>query len=196
VSRFVRRALLVAVLALVAVPFTAVGSSAQEGPDLSITVRKVVVGTGAPSAVSVDCSGNPEKEAQAAIVEVLNFDAQGDPVPGGDTDFAIEDGAWVSLGSSGAGGECTFTEIVTGGASSTSWTCDYTFTPASAPAAAQVLQAGCQVSAGSGTGPATVIYPGNQDVSEQASTVVFTNTFASSPIQPAPQVVAQPAFTG
>jgi hypothetical protein len=197
VSKFVRRSLLLAVLALVAVPFTAVGSSAQEAPDLSITVRKVVVGTGAPSAVSVDCVGNRDEEAEATVVEVLHFDAQGNPVASGDTDFAIEDGAWVSLGSSGAGGQCTFTETITGNAASTSWTCAYTSTAVSIPSAAQVLQAGCQAAAGSGTGPATVIYPGNQEVSEQASTVVFTNTFTTTPpVQPASQVVAQPAFTG
>jgi len=194
---------LLAVLALIAVPFTAVGSSAQEAPDLSITVRKVVIGTGAPSEVSVNCVGNRDGDAEATIVEILKFDAQGNPVPGGDTDFAIEDGAWVEVGSSGAGGQCTFTEVTTGGAASTAWTCAYTFTPASAPAATQVQQAGCQGAAGSDTGPATVIYPGNQEVSEQASTVVFTNTFGSAPpiqpiepIHPAAQVVAQPVFTG
>jgi hypothetical protein len=194
---------LLAVLALVALPFTAVGSSAQEVPDLSITVRKVVIGTGAPSEVSVNCVGNPDDEAQATIVEVLKFDAHGNPVPGGDTDFAIEDGAWVELGSSGAGGQCTFTETTTGGAVSTAWTCTYSATPVSAPTASQIVQAGCQGAAGSDTGPATVIYPGSQDVSVQASTVVFTNTFGSAPpvvpdtpIQPAAQVVAQPVFTG
>jgi hypothetical protein len=44
-----------------------------------------------------------------------------------------------------------------------------------------------------------VNYPGNAEVFEQASTVVFTNTFATTPlqpIQPAPRVVARPAFTG
>ena len=43
-------------------------------------------------------------------------------------------------------------------------------------------------------GPVQVNYPGDADVEEQASTVVFTNTFAD-PI-PAAQIVAQPAFTG
>jgi hypothetical protein len=191
--RIIRRSLLLAVLALVALPFTAVGSSAQEAPDLSITVRKVVSGTGAPSAVSVDCLGNP--------VEALNFDAQGNPVASGaDTDWAIEGGAWVLEGGAGEGGECTFTETATGGASSTAWTCAYTFVPPSGGTATVIQQAGCQAAAGSGVGPATVLYPGSGEVEEQASTVVFTNTFGSAPpdapIQPAAQVVAQPAFTG
>jgi hypothetical protein len=190
---------LLAAFAVAVLPLSAVTSGAQEAPDLSISVRKVVVGTGAPSAVSVDCVGNSDN-AEATVAEVLPFDAHGNPVASGaDTDFAIEDGAWVSLGSSGAGGQCTFTEVTTGGAASTAWTCAYTFTPASAPAATQIQQAGCQGNAGAGVGPVTVLYPGNQDVSEQASTVVFTNTFTSAPlppIQPAAQVVAQPAFTG
>ena len=48
--------------------------------------------------------------------------------------------------------------------------------------------------------PVTVLYPGSGEVEEQASTVVFTNTFGSAPpnppAQPASQVVARPAFTG
>jgi hypothetical protein len=40
-------------------------------------------------------------------------------------------------------------------------------------------------------------HPGQFEVDEQISTVVFTNTFTPAPpIQPAAQVVAQPAFTG
>jgi hypothetical protein len=199
VSRFVRRSLLLAVLALVALPFTAVGSGAQQLSEFTVTVKKVVVGTGGPSAVTVDCSSVSD-EATAQVVDVLNFDAQGNPVASGaDTDFAIQDGAWVLEGSPGSGFECTFTESAAGGASSTSWTCAYSATPNSAPTASQIELAGCQSAAGAGTGPVDVTYPGSQDVSEQASTVVFTNTFGSTPldpITPAPQVVAQPVFTG
>jgi hypothetical protein len=191
---------LLAVLALVAVPFTAVGSGAQQLSEFTVTVKKVVVGTGGPSAVTVDCS-SAQDEATAQVVDVLNFDGQGNPVASGaDTDFAIEGGAWVLEGSPGGGFECTFTETATGGASSTAWTCAYTFTPiVSAPTASQIELAGCEAAAGAGTGPVDVTYPGSGDVSEQASTVVFTNTFGSAPlepIQPAAQVVAQPVFTG
>ncbi len=191
--RIVRRLALFAALALAALPLTATASGAQASPDLTITVKKVVSGTGAPSAVSADCLGNP--------VEVLNFDAQGNPVASGaDTDWAIEGGAWVLEGGAGEGGECTFTETATGGASSTAWTCAYTFVPPSGGTATVIQPAGCQAAAGSGVGPATVLYPGSGEVEEQASTVVFTNTFGSAPadtpIQPAAQVVAQPVFTG
>jgi hypothetical protein len=190
---------LLAVLALVAVPFTAVGSGAQQLSEFTVTVKKVVVGTGGPSAVTVDCN-SAQDEAAAQVVDVLNFDAQGNPVASGaDTDFAIEGGAWVLEGSPGGGFECTFTETTTGGASSTAWTCAYTFTPISTPTASQIELAGCDAAAGAGVGPVDVTYPGSGDVSEQASTVVFTNTFGSAPldpIQPAAQVVAQPVFTG
>ena len=197
--RIVRRLSLLAALALAAVPLSATATSAQQLSEFTVTVKKVVVGTGAPSAVTVDCSSVSD-EASALVVDVLNFDAQGNPVASGaDTDFAIEGGAWVLEGSPGSGFECTFTETTTGGASSTAWTCAYTATPTSAPTAAQIELAGCQATAGSGVGPVDVTYPGSQDVSVQASTVVFTNTFTTAPlqpIQPAPQVVAQPAFTG
>jgi hypothetical protein len=195
--RIVRRLSLFAALALAAVPLTATATGAQSLSEFTVTVKKVVVGTGGPSAVTVDCSSASE-EAQAQVVDVLNFDAQGNPVASGaDTDFAIEGGAWVLEGSPGAGFECTFTETTTGGASSTAWTCAYTFTPTSAPTASQIELAGCDATAGSGVGPVDVTYPGSQEVSVQASTVVFTNTFGSTPPPvPASQVVAQPAFTG
>jgi len=188
---------LLAALALAAVPLTATATGAQQLSTFTVTVKKVVVGTGAPSAVTVDCNGVSDSSAQ--VVDVLNFDAQGNPVASGaDTDFAIEGGAWVLEGSPGSGFECTFTETTTGGATSTAWTCAYTFDPISQPEATQIELAGCQAAAGAGVGPVDVKYPGSQDVSEQASTVVFTNTFTAPtpPPVPAAQVVAQPAFTG
>ena len=195
--RIVRRLSLFAALALALVPLTATATGAQSLSEFTVTVRKVVVGTGAPSAVTVDCSSASE-EATAQVVDVLNFDAHGVPVASGaDTDFAIEGGAWVLEGSPGAGFECTFTETATGGASSTAWTCAYTFTPISAPTASQIELAGCDAPAGAGVGPVDVTYPSGGEVSVQASTVVFTNTFvAEPPLVPASQVVAQPAFTG
>jgi hypothetical protein len=192
----IRRVLFVAVLVVVVVPLSAVTSGAQQEPDLTVTVRKVVVGTGAPSSVAVDCEGNPD-DASALDTVVLNFDGQGNPTTASPADaFDIVDGAWVVQGTSGAGGQCTFTETATGGAASTAWTCAYTFDPVDIPQSNQIEQAGCQAAAGTGVGPVDVIYPSGAEVDEQSSTVVFTNTFTSTPIQPAAQVVAQPAFTG
>jgi hypothetical protein len=196
--RIIRRFSLLAALALAVVPLTATATGAQQISEFTVTVKKVVVGTGAPSAVTVDCSSVSDSSAQ--VVDVLNFDAQGNPVASGaDTDFAIEGGAWVLVGSPGSGFECTFTETTTGGASSTAWTCAYTFEPVQSPEATQIELAGCQATAGAGVGPVDVTYPGSQEVIEQASTVVFTNTFGTTPTPPpvpAAQVVAQPAFTG
>jgi hypothetical protein len=197
--RIVRRLSLLAAVALAVVPLTATATSAQLLSEYTVTVEKVVVGTGAPSAVTADCSFASDS-ATAFVVDVLHFDAQGNPVASGvDTDWAIQGGAWVLEGSPGGGFECTFTETTTGGATSTAWTCDYTFTPTSAPTAAQIELAGCDATSGAGTGPIDVTYPGAADVSEQASTVVFTNTFTTTPlqpIQPAAAVVVTPAFTG
>jgi hypothetical protein len=196
--RIIPRVALLAALALAVVPLSAMASSAQEVPipdDLSITVRKVVVGTGTgPSSVSVACEG---AEAAALETVVLNFDAQGHPTTAEPPGFDIVDGAWNVSDSTGNGGSCTFTESATGGAASTSWTCDYTSTEVEVPESTQLVPAGCDADSGTGVGPITVVYPGDRVVSQQASTVVFTNTFvAAPPVQAAPQVVAQPTFTG
>lgn len=102
--------------------------------------------------------------------------------------------------SNGGGGTCTFTETTTDGAASTSWTCDYSSTPwPSAVPEAQAESSGCAATAGTGVGPVQVIDPGDEFVSSQESTVVFTNTFAATPPPapiPAAQIVAKPAFTG
>jgi hypothetical protein len=191
--------LLIAALVLVAVPFTAAGSGAQEEPDVIMAVRKVVVGTGTgPSAVTIDCETTGDIEAADAAV--LHFDAQGNPTTASEGVFQIIDGAWVAFLHAGNGAQCTFTETTTGGASSTSWTCDYGFDPL--PQAFQAEEGGCLAAAGTGVGPATVAYQSGEGLRQQDSTVVFTNTFETAPLQPlqplqpAPQVTARPTFTG
>jgi hypothetical protein len=198
VPKFTRRLVVVAALALAAVPLAAVGSGAQELPSdqVTLTVKKVVVGTGAPSTVTVDCSA-VEAGAQAGVE--LGFDAQGNPTTSSDDEFVIADGAWVNQFEAETAGQCDFTETEAGGASSTAWTCDYTFQPVERPEATQIEQAGCAAASGTGVGPVHVAYPSALDVTEQASTVTFTNTFDPAPVQPitpAAQVVAQPTFTG
>jgi hypothetical protein len=191
-------------VALAALPLTIASAGAQEAGDLTITVKKVVVGTGAPSVVHVLCTGNDVDDGASAFAEGtasdLGFDASGNPtIASGVSGFEIEDGAWVLSGVSGDGGNCVYTETATGGAASTAYTCDYTFTPVDVPEAEQILQAGCLSAAGAGIGPVQVNYPGELDVQEQASMVVFTNTFTTTPlqpIQPAAAVVVTPAFTG
>jgi hypothetical protein len=193
---------LVGALALAAVPSTAYVAGGQAIPEsaITITVEKVVVGSGAPSSVTVDCETDaPSADAVEGVV--LNFAADGSPVdtvPAGV--FDVVDGAFTISGDNGdESGRCTFTETATGGAASTSFTCAYEFTPVIHPTATQIEGAGCVEEAGVGVGPVQVNYPGNDDVDEQASTVVFTNTFTAAPLEPlrpAAQVVAHPAFTG
>jgi hypothetical protein len=194
----VRRSTFVAVLALMAVPFAATGSSAQQAPDLTFTVRKVVSGAGTgPSSVGVSCALPGAATAQYAAV--LNFDAQGTPTTSDDESFEIVDGAWSFSQVNTDLQECDFTETDAGGATSTTWTCAYDFDPVSVPEAAQIEEAGCAADAGTGTGPVHVVYPPNSEVELQASTVTFTNSFTTAPLEPlrpAAQVVAQPVFTG
>ncbi|MFN8027877.1 MAG: hypothetical protein U0W40_16405 [Acidimicrobiia bacterium] len=201
-SKFARRSMLVAVIAALGIPFAAASSSAQVDTidtPFTLTVRKTVVGTGTgPSSVGIDCIGNATPAPAATPMFTLNFDAQGNPTTSTQIDqfFVIENGAWVGVSPSGLGGSCTVTEIATGGATSTSWTCAYDATEVVVPKAAFVPQgAGCEAASGSGTGPATIVVASNSVVSEQEATVVFTNTFVAAP--PVVQaVVVQPAFTG
>ena len=197
-SAHIRRSLFVAVFAMALVPFSAAGSSAQQADDLTWTVRKVVVGTGTgPSSVVMSCNSAGLTSAQ--LVVTLHFDEKGVPTTSDDEDFEIVDGAWTNGIVNVNTQECTFTEADAGGATSTSWTCNYDFDEVAVPRSEQVEQAGCAAASGAGTGPVSVVYPSNGEVSAQASTVTFTNTFTTAPVEnvtPAPQVVAQPAFTG
>jgi hypothetical protein len=132
----------------------------------TFTVVKVVSGT-APSTASyvvhVACANG--------FANNLNFPAAGSfgplPNPGG------------------AVGSCTFTEVVTGGATSSAGACSIT--------------SGTAVCGGGGTSPVTLTFSG---VSFSA-TVTFTNTFVAPPTTtvptttpPAPVIVAPARFTG
>ena len=203
-SRIVRRSILAVVVALSAVQLAADASSAQQAPDLTFTVRKVVSGTGTgPSSVVVECSFPGLASVQYAAV--LHFDAQGMPTTSDDESFEIVDGAWSFSQVNTQLQECDFTETDAGGATATSWTCAYEFEEVVVPKAAQVEQAGCAAAAGSGTGPVHVVYPADDVIASQQSTVTFTNTFTATPtqptqpvqpVQPAAAVVVQPTFTG
>jgi hypothetical protein len=196
-------------VALVALPFTAIGSVAPEVPVDAVTliVKKVVSGTGTdPSGVTVDCVGNPD-EASVQFVVTVRFDAHGNPTTTSDARFKIVDGAWTTSFVPGTGGECDYTETATGGATSTAWTCDYDADEIIIPTPMQELAGGCVHASGSDVGPVHVDYPGDDIAFGQESTITFINTFVppvEAPAQhapqlapqQAPQVVAQPAFTG
>ena len=100
--RIVRRFSLLAALALAAVPLTATATGAQQISEFTVTVEE---GRGRyRRARRPSPSTAPASAIRAAqVVDVLNFDAQGNPVASGaDTDFAIEGGAWVLEGSPGS----------------------------------------------------------------------------------------------
>ena len=178
------------VLALGAFVVPAVAGE-QDTDATTIIVKKVVTGPAtAGSTVVIDCGGSS--------VATLTFDKAGAPDTTSTGSFAKVNGAWqyqTTLPEEAI--TCTFTETVTGGAESTSWTCSYQSTepdvikgqgPAADP------EPGCAAASGTGTGPATVVY-GNfdSDVETQTSTVTFTNAYVAPP---APPVNTAPNFTG
>ena len=200
------------VLALVAAALAATGTltvattagAGEESGMTTIIVRKNVVGTGTGgSTVRLDCSAGGD------TVD-LNFDAAGHPttsVPA-DSSISIVAGAWqIDAGvPPDEPVPCTFTEITTGGAAVTGWTCTYSFTapesepapPAPAALGIPAIVLGCADPLGVGTGPATVTYGNSvQDIETQTSTVTFTNVFVAAGAGGVTEpVVVTPAFTG
>jgi hypothetical protein len=182
----------VGVLAL-SVSALVIPAGAGEGPPAdpvtTIIIRKVVSGPAtAGSSVVIACDGGD--------TATLTFDTTGAPDTTTSGAFTKVDGAWTLFTSlPEEPTPCTFTETVTGGAASTTWTCAYESTEPDVPKS-QGLEGpepGCAVAAGSGTGPVTVVY-GNFDtnVETQASTVTFTNTYVAAPLP----VNTAPNFTG
>jgi hypothetical protein len=167
------------------------GSDGEQGTTTFI-IRKVVNGPAtAGSTVVVDCEGE---------TATLTFDATGAPNTTSSNSFVKANGAWVlDTNLPPDLTACTYTETVTGGAVSTSWTCAYESTepdePKALPQGLEDPDPGCAAAAGTGTGPVTVVY-GNLDdnVASQTSTVTFTNTYVAPP--PPPPVVTGPSFTG
>jgi hypothetical protein len=182
---------LVAVGSIVGLALVALVSSAGAGiPQLAapLTVVKTVSGpvpAGTTFTATIQCDGNIiDTGDDSSDTATVTFDAAGQPTSP-DTVGFVE------------GGECTVTETVTGGAATTTYSCE-----GSAPvgsesegefSAAQV-EPDPVVCATSGPGPITV----NIFSEAQQGVVTITNTFSTpTPTpQPAAQVVAQPAFTG
>jgi hypothetical protein len=181
------------VVSSVALATTALASSAGAGVTpvgaAPLTILKTVSGVvpaGTTFTATIQCDdtiiNDGGKGADGAVVQ---FDATGQPTTPDTVTFL-------------APGSCTVTESVTGGATSTTYACEST-EPAEAPTgfgpgAQQVAEPIC-LSAGPQSGPITV----NIIFENQTATVTIHNTFNDPtpvPITPAPQVVAQPAFTG
>jgi hypothetical protein len=194
--RIVRRSSLLAALLIVSIiPLGAAIAGAQQQSPITLNFRKVVSGPAtAGSSVTLSCLGQSV---------VFNFDATGAPTTAqaGGANVAIVDGAWQLTGGADSSPlQCTVDETATGGAASTSWSCDYTNEPIEAPSAEQVLELGCAAASGAGTGPVGLTLGSTLQVSSQSADVTFTNTYTAAPplqpIQPAPSVVVQPTFTG
>jgi hypothetical protein len=162
-------------------------SAGFQGAPLSIV--KTVSGTvpaGTTFTATIECDGpiidDGESGADAALVQ---FDAAGQPIGLDSVEF-INDGS------------CTVTEVNTGGAASTTYACEGTVPPlaeSSNDFGTQQEAPPICPEAGPQAGPIDV----NIVFSGQAATVTINNTFADptpTPITPAPQIVAQPAFTG
>lgn len=183
-----------AVAVVAAVPFggavAPVGAQTEEGASVFV-IRKVVTGPAtAGSAVTLTC----ESEEGGTSTVVLHFDATGNPTTADDTvesGFEIVDGAWVldtivpqypALDRP----DCSLTETDAAGATSTAWTCDFTFT-----AGTPEPPIGCATASGAGVGPVTATFGDTRDEIElQTWTVVFTNTY------PEQAVEVEPTFTG
>ena len=184
-------------LAISALALASVGVAAGVSPagagfnGAPLTIAKTVSGTvpaGTTFTASIVCDGpiidDGESGADAAFVQ---FDAAGQPTTLDSVTF-INDGA------------CTVTETVNGGAASTTYACEGTVPAAGASrigdgvGAEQAAPDICET-AGPQADPIVV----NIVFSGQNATVTIHNTFTDptpQPITPAPQVVAQPVFTG
>lgn len=151
---------LLSLLAIMGTTLIALAPPASAGGILTITVEKEVVGTapaGTTFTVRAVCAGQDDPVN-------LTFDATGAPL--GQSSFQD-----VSLEG------CAITEIVNGGATTTTFECTST-TP---PASCQPIAGGIQVSQSSAGG---------------AATVTVTNTFVPSQPPAAGAIGAQPSTVG
>jgi hypothetical protein len=165
-------------------------AGAGKGPTQAapLTVLKTVTGTapaGTTFTATVACDDDIIYTGEESIAETtVTFAADGQPTSA-DTIYFTDPG------------QCTVTETVKGGANTTTYACE-----GDAPADETDKQGVFTEQVGpidvvcetTGPGPITV----NIFDEEQQGTVTIHNTFdpVLQPIQPAAQVVAQPAFTG
>jgi hypothetical protein len=191
--RAVRAALVAGgVAALALVGFAPGAGAGLEGVDAPLTIVKVVDGVapaGTTFTATIQCSDDIiDDGAEGTDMATVTFDATGQPTSPDVIGF-------------GGPGECEISETAQGGATSVSYACSGVLgTPVDEE---PVEPEGFEVS------PSAVVLPPvcasveaqgvavNISAPDQSGTVTITNTFVPlQPIQPAAQVVAQPAFTG
>jgi hypothetical protein len=192
--RAVRAALVAGgVAALALVGFAPGAGAGLEGVDAPLTIVKVVDGVapaGTTFTATIQCSDDIiDNGEDGTDVATVTFDATGQPTS---PDVIGFDGP----------GECDISETAQGGATTVSYACEgVQGTPIDEEPPLE--PEGFEVS------PSAVVLPPvcasveaegvevNISAPDQSGTVTITNTFAPlQPIQPAAQVVAQPAFTG
>jgi len=161
---------------MVVLGFGVFGPAGAGDNGTTMIVKKVVTGTGtAGSTVVVDCDGG-----LAGDSATLTFDKNGAPNTTTNTDWQKLNGGWTLFDTLGnANDACSFEETVTGGATSTSFTCAYQNVE-SDEIENQQIELGCDAASGTGTGPVEVLYGFNLNVFSQTSTVTFTNTFQAA----------------
>jgi hypothetical protein len=193
-SRAVRAALVASgVTALALVGFAPGAGAGLEGVDAPLTIVKVVDGVapaGTTFTATIQCSADIiDDGGEGTNMATVTFDATGQP-----TSADV-------IGFNGPG-ECDISETAQGGATTVSYACSgVQGTPVDDEE--PVEPEGFDVS------PSAVVLPPvcasveaegvevNISTPDQSGTVTITNTFVPlQPIQPAAQVVAQPAFTG
>ena len=164
-SRVVRRSLVVAVLALVALPLTAIGSSAQEIPDdLVIRVGRTWSAR-APARRRSPWIASATPTKPAHFTAVLELRRPGQPDGRGTRASRSTNGALGRQRPQRRRWRVHFTETATGGASSTVVDLRLRLRPGRGPARrTQIEQAGCAATAGAGVGPVHVDYPGDDEV--------------------------------
>jgi hypothetical protein len=191
--------LVVAVAAMASMTFvSSAGAGLAPILDAPLTIVKTVSGTvpaGTTFTVNLHCpDGNIDTGAEsdaAAITDTdatVTFDASGQPTSPDTIGFDGE-------------GTCTVTETANGGASSVTYACEGTIPPIDSVkgfggvSAQQELPTDPCESAGPQAAPISVLIV----EPDQEATVTVHNTFTDPvqpPIQPAPQIVARPLFTG
>jgi hypothetical protein len=171
-------------LGLVAGPASAGVPSPGAAP---LTIVKTVSGpvpAGTTFTASIVCDDTIiEGDGGSTDAATVEFDATGQPTTPDTVTFDDP-------------GTCTVTETATGGAATTTYACEGV-EPVQEPikesdvSAAQVEEPICPT-AGPQAAPISV----NIEFEDQTATVTIHNTFNEPTPQVAPQVVAQPAFTG
>ena len=170
---------------------TALGASGGQGAPINspLTIVKTVSGpvpAGTTFTATVECDGNiiVVDQGPDSDTATVTFDATGQPTTADTISFKNQEGS------------CTVTETETGGAETTTYSCESTLPVDQVEAAVPAPDPDVCDTAGPQSDPITV----NIVNKDQTATVTIANTFPEptpqSGPEPAADVVATPHFTG